>query len=444
MPFLTTEAAKLSQGGLTAGVVSTFAQHQDVTLVQKLPFRPTKNGEESWNVERTMSPGDSIRPADSTDAVIGGGAEYETIKVSTRMLSRDANVPLGTQVRNSDKTDQQAQEQYNEAKRLCFDFTRYMYNGTGVGYQCHGVEYFLDRFNGVEQQGGGAAAKHESEHNLISIPRKLYGTSDKTAWGVKQSLSFVQIERALRNTLGSSFDLIVGTPESTLWMAKLLNMYPGNTASMVQADMFKGLGADTFPWRSLPVVSSQFVGAEKVVKGTAGIYGGTVANGSPTLTIAAPDSANRKYDTFIGFSSIDIGRSITISDAGTNANPWTTTIVNVSADRRTVTLAANSARAYTQANVTVAKRDDVLYFLRFGKDENGNGGFSALYNEIDDATKAEYGYEDAQPLLGFAAVEQQGRQAGRIKQTQMDWFGTFRAADVHCVQRLAGFTEPGL
>lgn len=443
MAFLFTEAAKLSEDrDLVKGVVNSFHEHQHITLAGRLPWTGTTKGAREYNVERVMAGGDSLRPVTSTAEPANDDSQYEKIRVETRMFSRNADVPLAVQVRQSDSTNQVSQQQHNQSKKIAFDFGHQMVNGTGLGMNCHGFEFHLDRWNGIEQPSNGAPLKLSSEHNLITqYARKTYGTNTGRIDGTPQALKFSTMERALRNTDGTGYDMIVGTAESTVWLLDILAAQPGNAAPVVQTDALKGLGSDAFMWRSLPVISSPFVGAKKTCVGsTAKAFGAAVASGSATLTIAAPASPDD--DRWVGFSSLDVGRAITVSD-NNGANPWTTTIVAVSGDQRTATLAANSARTYTYGSVTLAQRDDVLYFVRLGKGGDGNGGFGVVYNDMENEANANL-YEGVERFMGFTAQEQQGRQAGRVLQTQFDLFATFQCPSIWYLQRLTGFAAPSV
>lgn len=440
MPIASTlweEAESLSQETLEAGVVDTFKEDPNVNLTGKLHFRAAESGKTEWHVETEMSRGESARSKTSEERAATGGAKRRKMVVETKMLSRDANTTLAAQTTLSDKTSQVDVDVYNEAKKTSFDFGRYQINGTGIGPFPNGIEYYLDAFNGVEQPSG-SYEMHSSGDRRVSIERKIYATSNGRIGGTRQPLDAGMIEDLITNHDGSSFDFLVVSRKVRIWMFQMLTAYPGTVPQDINSDRLKGLGSDTLSWRGLPVVWNPFVGTEKWVDGVAGKFGAALASGDTTLTVAQP--GDEKDDMFIGFSSLDVGRSVTISD-NDGTDPFTTTIVSVSGDRRTVEVANAPTKAYQYASLHVETETNVLYGVRTGKD--ANAGWCAVYNEIDAATKAQFGYEQANPIMGLVAVDL-GRQTNRVRTHQIDWFGNFRANNVHCIARLSHFAAPSV
>jgi hypothetical protein len=177
-------------------------------------------------------------------------------------------------------------------------------------------------------------------------------------------------------------------------------------------------------YRGKPWYILDAAGAAKVSSGNA-----SITNGAAILTVDMTSATGDPH--FPGFTSLDVGRAVSIPGAGAAAATLSTTIVSVT-NNTTAVVATNASTTVTDASITVAATN-VIYAVRHDEED----GVCAVYhqNRGIPANPGQY----FGPIAGFDAEDLGLLEASPMYRTRLDWFGNFVVASPFAVARLSHF-----
>jgi hypothetical protein len=436
MPLLfqeQSERLKLSDSVLEAGIVQTLHQFGFNSLVQKIPFVRGEGKTITWNVERSMHSGSSIQNPNSS-AVNAGQSQYDEVTVSLKMLARDADVSLMDMAVHSNTNDQQRVKLFNSSKRLAFDFGDTMLNGCGIGDTPHGLAYFQARFGGFAQPNGSVVKL--SPDDLNRRDRKVFFHDGDPSY---ESPPQVGTDSALPLTLGimddvvtrddgENFDAIVVPRITRNWLKHLIRTE--STAATPEMIMDEDFGVPMLNYEGIPIIRNDDVGNEK--SGLGGVYGATISG--TTLTVQQPGVSSDDTDAWMGFTDLDVGRTIylgSLDESGEAA-----TIVEV-AGFREVELESTTSGSFTDADFYMPPVE-AMQLIKFGEED----GFQACYapNLASNVVNPEY--PNATPIAGFIVDRYGMIQQGRGSKDQLTWIGTFKQKSSWASVRVSHYAAP--
>ena len=292
------------------------------------------------------------------------------------------------------------------SKKLATDFVDQLVNGvsdttgTFTDFNLRGFEHWLDE-------------------DTAAFPDQIkFGTNDGLVTGTAQTLSLTMLDDLLSRFKGSPFEVLYSNRTTQVAYVNLLNLAGGNTAAMFMTDDF---GAQFFGYRAMRWYILDQAGQEKVSGAAGGIT-------SSDATLVIDDTLDAFW---IGFSSIDPGRAITVTGAGAAAADLVTTILSVT-DLRTVELSVNASTTTTTSTVTVAATN-VIYACRFDDED----GIAAVYHE-NRGVPANAG-EHYGPIAGFDAENLGLLEDSPRYRTRLDWYGNFIIHNPFAIARLSHF-----
>lgn len=407
MPILKDQADILTNPSLQRGVIEVLITRGARPLLEQLPFKSFEGSAYAFNAEVTLPTGHSSRdPYGST--IPGGAGARQRISVESGMLARNADTAKIDVIGKSDINNLRMQDLIISSKKLAEDLTFMFVNGVhndaGTDFNLKGLEYWLDFYNG-------------------SFPEQLvYGTDDGLVTGTKQNLSLRMVDDLLSRKKGDEFQAIYSDRATMVTFMNLYNLAGGNTGQIFMDQNF-GHTSAVFAYRGKPWYVLDPAGAVKTATGAASITTATT-----TLDIDMTATGDQHFP---GFTSLDVGRAITIVGAGPAAANLVTTIASVT-DIDTVEVTDAASTTVTTEDVTV-DATNVIYVCRFDEDD----GISALYHS-NRGVPANAG-EFYGPIAGFDAEDIGLLESAPMLRTRLDWFGNFTVQSPYAEARLSHF-----
>jgi hypothetical protein len=457
MPYLSSEAQTITTDNLLAGISDTFLQLRFATLAAEMPFISTEFASNNWVVETAQPSGRSTQNPYSDTVASGSGGRHKVTEVSTGMLSRNADTPIKDINSASNPNSAKVTYRTSAAKKLAYDFEDEMVNGTGLEPHLHGMEYFLTRYGGF--------ARPNASYNQIdnSWPRfekqKIFwcdsAASSNTNYQYpldptnnshsKHPLSLKMIDKLLKRNGGMSADLIATTERTFDWIKELYRLESGGNTLNVFKD--ENLNQRVIDYEGTPIirldhslegVDNTGVGSTKFADPGSN-YGAEVSSGS-NVDVTIHDPGANADARWIGFTDLDVGRTVTFDPDGSGNGPEEATIVDVK-DRHTATIDSLSnshgAGGLGNGEDMLVQRTEVMYGLRLSSDH-----FQAMYNPISNANANAPSDSGAQSIVGFRALEKGEVDAGRKERDAFDWMGTFASRSVYGVSRASHYAPP--
>ena len=402
MPLLREEADKLTIESLQKGVIEVLITRGARELLGKLPFKSFQGTAYTFVAEKALPDSASIADPYGNTIATGVGS-YNRIPVASGSFMRNADTAVIDTIGKSNINKQRRQDTIRAAKALSRDFMDQFINGThvvGADVSLEGLEHWLDFY-------------------APDFPEQtVYATDAGTAadYGNAQALSLTLLDDLLTRFKGDGFDCIVSNRETQVAFQNLLNLAGGNTAGMFMEDKFGKMywAYRGTPWHVFDVVGQ----AKRTTPGDAqaGIAAGsaTVVAGG-TLTVTDP--------RFVGFSSIDVGRAVSVNGVAQGVIDSVTSnrVVEVSA-----AVAATGALEVAKTNA--------IYCIRFDEED----GTTALYHE-GRGNAAENGEYEG-PISGFDAEDLGRLESSEKLRTRLTWYGSFAVQSPHAIARLSHFT----
>jgi len=456
MAYLSQEAQTITTDNLLAGVVDTFLQERFATLAGQLPFMSTEFASNNWVIETDLADGDSAQNSYSTNVASGTGGRHKVEEVNTRHLARDADTPMKDVNSASNPNNARATYRASAATTLAYDFENEMVNGMGLEPHLHGYEYFLHRYGGFGQPGGNFSYINSSWPHFDQ--RKIFwcdngqGSEDyrfpydptDSNQGPKP-LTLSALDKLLVRDGGMGINALVTTRRTFNNIKQLIRLESGgSTPDVYQSEVFN---QRAFSYEGIPVIrldhslEGQYttgVGAKKVADPERN-FGVSVSSGSGTKELTVNDPGASADARFLGFTDLDVGRTIELDPDGSGSGPETATIVSVK-DRHTADInnLDGSISSHSSEDAVIRKTDHAIYAISFGMDR----GFSAMYNPVEDGNANAPADSGVQALTGFRAKDKGELENGRIMRDSFDWFGTFCSKSIWAISRLSHFAPP--
>lgn len=408
MPLLKTQADLLTLPSLQKGVIEVLITRGARALLERLPFKSFEGSSHDFNAEVSLPTGNSSRDPYGTTIPTGVGTR-QRISVDSGMLARNADTAKIDVIGKSDINNQRANDLILASKKLADDLTNMFVNGVhidaGTDFNLKGLEYWINFYNGTFTE------------------QEVFGTDTGAVTGTPQNLSLRMVDDLLSRNYGAEFDTIYSDRQTMVTFMNLYNLAGGNTGAMFMDDMF-GKSAAVFMYRGKPWYVLDHAGAAKVSNGN-----GAISMSDATLTVDMTSASGDPH--FPGFTSLDVGRSITVAGAGASGATLSTTIASVT-DVDEVELAATASTTVTDAIVTVAATN-VIYVVRHDEED----GVCAIHhqNRGIPANPGQY----FGPVAGFDAEDLGLLEASPMYRTRLDWFGNFVVQSPYAVARLSHF-----
>ena len=417
MPLLKVEANKLTLPSLQLGVVQTIITRGARELLADLPFKSFEGESYAFNREKTLPTDNSARDPYGS-SLPGGVGTRQRVAVESGMLARNVDTAKIDIIGKSNLNNQRNNDILLASKKLAGDLVAQFLHGihddsgTYTDYNLKGLEYWLKFY--------------EADFN----EQKIFGTTNGLVTGTKSALSLRMVDDLLSRHFGGDFTAIYSDRATQVTFMNLYNLAGGNTGAMFMDANF-GKGERVFSYRGKPWYVLDEAGAPKnSITGdiATSAVGGVTVGASPFTTITVSDIAD---PFFLGFSDIDVGRSITISGAAAAAADLTTTIVSVT-NYRQVVIADAADSAVTGKALRMAKAN-VIYAVRYDEED----GVTALFHENMTAP-ADAG-EYFGPIAGFDFTDLGDHQDAPVKRARIDWYGNMVQHSPYAVARLSHF-----
>ena len=407
MPVLKAQADILTNTSLQRGVIEVLITRGAAPVIEQMPFKAFEGSAYAFNAELTLPTDHSSRdPYGST--IPGGVGTRQRISVESGMLARNADTAKLDVVGKSDINDQRANDILLASKKLADDLVYAVVNeihdDSGTDFNLKGWEYWL------------------SFYGSSFTEQIVYGTDDGLSTGTAQNLSLRMVDDLLSRKKGDEFDAIYSDRESMITFMNLYNLAGGNTAPIFMSDNF-GQSSAVFAYRGKPWYVLDHAGGVK----TTAASDATATDA--TLTVDRTSATGDPH--FPGFSSLDVGRTITVTGAGTAGGLHTTTIASVTDDGE-VEMTDVAVTTSANATLTIAATR-VIYAIRFGEED----GFTAIYHTnrgIPANAGVHYG-----PIAGFDAEDLGILESAPTYRTRLDWFGNFVNHNPYAIARLSHF-----
>lgn len=387
------EAENLSNFVLLQGVMETIFDRGNKVVGNAIPAKPFQGTDYKFNREKTIAAGSSLIDKRSTDPLPQGVGTTVRKTVDIKAMGRDADTAKVDVIGLSNINDQRTQDVMSVAKKIGFDFVNQFFHGMGIDNQMNGLDYWVEDavVDGFAEQdyNAGAALSYET---LLEFTTRSKG----------EPYDIVYCDRTTHNA-------ILG----------ILAALPGNTAYMFADEKF---GMDVLRYNNTTYLIADAVDKDKVIAGGKGTLTGT------TFEVTSVDNG------FVGFSSRDVGKTIT------NSGNATTIATVVSSTEITIA----SATGWNAANATTVTANPlVMYGVRF--DASDGVGWLYYNNEVPvnaKATAAPMGdYLGA--VAGFSARDLgELQEGGIVYRTRLDVFGNFVSHDPRGIGRMWGYTLP--
>lgn len=453
MAYLSQEAQTLTTDNLLAGIVDTFLQLRFATLAADLPFMSTEFASNNWVIETAQPSGHSSQNSYSTNVASGTGGRHKVTEVNTGHLARDADTPIKDIEAASNPNAARATYRASAAKKLAYDFEDLMVNGMGLDPHVEGMEYFLTRYGGFAQQGTSFAQINGSwprfEHRKVFWCDSDHSSSSDYRFPLdptnsnhsKYPLSLEALDELVSRDDGMMFDALVTTRKTFNWIKQIYRLESGgNQMEIFQSENFN---QQVINYEGIPIIRLDHtlegqlgtgVGSQKVMN-PSNNYGLSVGTGGSTQELTVNDPGANSDHRFMGFSDLDVGRTIVLDPDSSGNGREEQTIVDVK-DRHTVDITSPSSSHSSEDGLV--KQTEAIYAVKFDMDS----GFSAMYNPVSDGSASAPADSGLQSLTGFRAKDKGELEDGRIKRDSFDWFGTFCSRSIWGLARLSHYAPP--
>lgn len=398
MPLLATEADKLTLPSLQRGVIEVIITRGARELLLQLPFKRFEGDSYAFNREKTLPTDKSARDPYGT-SIPGGVGTRERVAVASGMLARNADTAKIDVIGKSNINNQRANDIIMAAKALARDFVEQFISGMGDSYNLKGLEYWLDVYD------------------TEFTEQKVFADDAGDGTGTAQNLSLNLLDDLLTRWKGEGFDVIYSDRETYVEVMDLLNAAGGNVAAMFMTDNY---GQPFFAYRGTRWYVLDAVGAEKTA--TAGAW--DLTGGASEKLVTVSEVAD---PYFVGFSDLDLGRSVTVD--GTDVGVITAII-----DERNVT---TDGVAGDDTGAVVVAATHAIYACRFDEED----GVTAIYHSnrgVPQNAGKYYG-----PIAGFDAENIGLLESSPIYRTRIDWFGNYVQQSPYAVARLSHYALGG-
>lgn len=399
MPLLKTEAAKLTNDSVQSGIVETLIEKGASEVLAQLGFKPFEGDGYAFVHEKSLPTSNSIADPYGTTIVNDTGENTRKL-VEARLLIRNADTAKIDIIGKSDINDQRANDIMKAAKKMAKDFMFQMFHGLSTRNNFNGIEYWLSYY----------ASEGFTE-------QVIYGTNTGLVTGTKQNLSLAMVDDLLSRNFGTPFQVIYSDRATRNEFKSLLNALGGNMAPTLMSDTF---GMPVMTYDGVPWIVLDPVGAVK-----SGVCNVTATDA--TLTI---DATLDPY--WIGFTNLDVGRSISVTGAGTAAAVHTTTIASVTNESE-IEMTAVAVTTASDTPFTVAATN-VIYTATF----DDNDALACIFhaNRGVPANAGEY----YGPIAGFDAEELNTLEDSPRLRTRLDFFGNIVSHNPYAQGRLSHFS----
>jgi hypothetical protein len=392
MPTLKAQANLLTNPSLQSGIIEVLIDRGARELMAVLPFKSFSGSTYDFNLEEEIGTGNSAQDPYGVNNIPNAGGKNRRVAVPSIMMIRNADVPEIDVVGKSDVNDIRADKIEKQAKKLAKDFLFQFINArvdeteTYASYNMRGLEHWLDKYLAL---GFTEQAKYNTNTGLVG--------------GTRQNLSLNSLDDLISRYKDEQFDVLYTDRETFVYIKGLLNAAGGNTAAMLMNEKF---GMSMLHYDGVPIAVVDAVGASKTWASA------TIAG--TTITVTDP--------AFLGFSSLDVGRSITqIGGTSTIA-----TVVNT----HQVTVAVATGMGAGAGSVA---KTSALYAVRFGELD----AVSAVFHEGRGVPARAGDYYG--PIAGFDAVDMDMLEDSPRLRTRITWYGNTVVQSPYAIARLSHY-----
>lgn len=167
MPLLKTEAEKLSNNDLQAGVIEQIIDRDE--LFALLPFTQTDGKAYVYNRENTISEADFLDP---NDTISEGAATFTEVTTHLRIIAGDVDVDKFLMETRSDTNDQFSIQIAQKAKGLARKFRRALVTGdsSGGSKQFDGIDKLATAAGNIVDASSTALSLSMLDELLDAVP----------------------------------------------------------------------------------------------------------------------------------------------------------------------------------------------------------------------------------------------------------------------------------
>lgn len=420
---------KLSQDSFKAGMTQALYERGAAEIMSQLQFEGFRGDHKRFVVEKSKPGSSAARDPFDTNTPPGGVGDVYNIRIPAGQMSRNVDVPEAAANVMNDTNDQTQTNVQLASESFHDEFMLELFHGTGMykeetGVTLSGLDWWLDEFAGRYEAGSFVQGSY---HNTKFEEQKFFATVDGVDGPAhqdsnKKSLSLNMFDDARSRYRGRDFDMILSPRKTWVAFKNHLNASGGNTTNMLVGDR------QVPGWDGLPWVVSDSVGSEKYVE-----EGGAISSSGNELTISNSNSLG-----FIGFSDLDVGRTVTVVGAGAGGADLVTKITQVD-DRFTAQVADSAGTTVSNAAVTL-DRTECAYLVRF----NGANGIRAIHGMAGEASEQTYDVDMGDYYGSIAGYDLLDlgilQQGGNIRRYRMIWDGNFCVQDPYTVCRVSHYT----
>ena len=415
MGLLVAEAAKLALPRLKMEILETQIIRGAPELFARIPFRVDEAEDIKLLWEGNQAPSSSLAhpgqdseladPTTSTTASDGRTIVEQTL--NWRHMRRHADVLV---INTFDRRffDKKREEIGKQAKYITEDWADQLVNGfSNTALTFAGMEFFLDYMTTT----------------LGRAELSRYNTDDDLSSGTAQALSLTAINRTRKTMRCGTFAFVIVDLDTFIEFNALLEAKGGNTAPMLMAESFGVPIMSDGQYNGLPIIVYDEVGRAKASTQ------GDSTNADATLNVLAAD------DKWIGWTSLDVGRRIIVTDGLSGPVIHDANILSVT-DADTVELDANNTNTVSPTPIAM-EAVSVMYFVN--PDESD--GFHYRHPEQNGSLPRTVG-KCLPSVGGFTEINIGLLQGSEIERTRLRGYGNFANEGIDSLARLSHYTLP--
>lgn len=267
MPLLATEAARLSNNSLEAGVIDEIIEKDDLFSI--LPFKHVDGKAYVYNRENTLATATWLDP---NDTVTESASTFQEVVARLRILAGDVDVDKFLQATQSDTNNQMAIQIQKKAKGVGREFHRMLAQGNATT-------------NSKTFDGIGELARQAQDYSAVVGGQQIISAGTNGG-----ALTLTMLDELL-DSVPNGADVIVMRRGTIRAYRALLRATYGTDAIMQQLENF---GRPMLTHNGVPIIMNEFLAGNETqgsnantasvyamrmneVDGLHGIYGGSNA-----------------------------------------------------------------------------------------------------------------------------------------------------------------------
>lgn len=428
-------AEQLSEVNLSRLVIYTVTDRGAGELLRKLSFTKHKDVAEDWTIQKSESSANPIYDVYDDDVESDVG-ETERMSVKSGALALNVFTSLYNINSLSGYIDQKKLDITTSASKMGRVIVDRFLHGMGlgtdtVGIGLYGLEWYLQRWTGLHNIDGVTFADPTAARfNRIkrfgtvegTIGARLPNGTVMSGGATPKALAKADLRRILTGNKGLPYDMLLVDEDTYVEIETLLEAMPGNMAGTV---MDKDFGREFISYNGTRIMLLDAVGAPK--------YGrdATVTTGTDVINV--PNTGKAKK--WVGFSDLDVGRRIKVTDGTTT---FESTILKVLNTRSVQTVDTHAGATINTDTVVQVAKTVAMYGIHC----DPKRGVHMTY-QAGRGAPANPGPEYAGAMMGFT-INDLGRvqTQGRKTVCHLDWQGNTIVRNPWSMTRFSHFDLP--